>query len=228
MKTPRKLFSALWCLMCLVVPGAHAGFLPAAGQLLLHFDLAGNKGDLLFDDSTGVVSLVPTQVTEVFVGTSQRLTDPLLGLTVTGSGTFSGNGALFPALELSSFVLSFSTGLDEILRMDHTAPSFSELFAGSTDEAFDFGPLEITVQGSLPGSDFLSAIRGLNGQPIIYPGGNSSIIDELTGKLKLHDALAVTVPEPGTVALVALGLRVLWFARRRLQRVLNHHFWCAP
>ena len=217
MKYPRKLLFVLWCLMWLGLPGAQAGFLPANGQLLLHFDLAGDKGDLVFDHSTGVVSLVPTQVTEVFVGTSLQLTDPFIGLTVTGSGTFVGDSALFPTIEISSFVLIFSTGQDAILRMRHAAPVFPELFPGTTDEAFDFGPLSLTVLAGLPGSDFLSAITSQNGQPVIYQGGNSYIIDELTGKLKLHDALALTIPEPGTVALVALGLGVIWFGRPRRQ-----------
>ena len=214
MLTQRKVFLFLWSLMCLCVLPAYAEFLPASGQLLLHFDMTGGKGSLLFDDSTGSVSIVPTVVTEAFIGQSKLPGDSIVGITVTGSGTFVGDGGLFPSIEVSDFSLVFTHGPDVILRIAHATPVFPELFSGTTNEAFDFGPLTVATQDSLPGSDFLSNIVSLNSDGVKWKGGFSYKQDE-TGNWVMHDAVAAfPLPEPGALGLVAAGLATLWIGRR--------------
>ncbi len=116
-------------------------------------------------------------------------------------------------------LVEFGAGSGNLLELLIGDVSFSEL----SEVSFDFGyPVLEFFDGIFDGLDFIGL--GEAGQEIVYftvagmeffetPGPLYGLLDD--GSFQFNPPAAVGVPEPGTVALLGLGMLALMLFRRR-------------
>ncbi len=153
-----------------------------------------NKGELLFDTNTNEVTMKQSTVIETYLDDVELLNDPFIGVTVEGSGHFSGDPNLFPNITITDFTMTFKNGLETILIFEIGTHSI-QFVQGNTSEAFD-QPVEMSVTSSSfnqsPFHDTVSARA-------IWRG-TVSYTKDTAGNWRVTDALALvpvdSIPEP--------------------------------